>query len=315
MRKKFFIMVFLLAGVMFIFSGCAYYSDNFDFKFKDEYMADKYVDLLIPLEENDEFYTPYNCNIEEDIKIPEDSEIVNYNKDGYRSMLMHIKESRLHIFIDNYENTIHQLVFVPYYEGRYHDTYNEEMFLEFCNKYKKCRVAVFDKDGNIIQISKKIRLVSLGNFYLQDISYDVENNKINPDYAISVEFFAFIVIVWLFSAVGMIGSIITMIVYKINHNQWDRTYKSYIIASSLFNVPSAILFVMYIYSALGLSVSFTDFLMHLIGILISINIYAVPVIVNILVLRFFVFRERQLRLKKKLEEKHRAESLDKSENI
>lgn len=299
---------------MFIFSGCAYYSDNFDFSFKGEYMEDKYVDLLIPLYETDEWYISYNCNIDGNIEIPENSEIVNYSKDGYRSMLMHIKESKLHIFIDNYENEIRQLVYVPFYEG-ISDTYNENIFLEFCNKYKKCRVAVFDKDGNILQISKKIPLVSMGNFYLQDISYDVENNKINPDYAISVEIFAFIVIVWLFSAVGMIGSIITIIVYKINHNQWDRTYKSYIIASSLFNVPSAILFVMYIYSALGLSVSFTGFLMHLIGTLISINIYAVPVIVNVAVLRFFVFRERQLRLKKQLEEKHRAESLDKSEKI
>lgn len=52
------------------------------------------------------------------------------------------------------------------------------LFLEFCNKYKKCRVAIFDKDGNILQISKKISLVSLGNFYINDTTfYDVEKTE------------------------------------------------------------------------------------------------------------------------------------------
>ena len=170
MRKiRFFIVAFVFVGIMFVLSGCAYYSDRFDFEFKGEYMADKYVDLLIPIDETDEFYTPYNCNIEGDIEIPENSEIVKYNKDGYRSMLMHIKEADLSISIcdsehysdshEKYNGTpseIRQWIGVPYYEGRYNDPYNEEMFLEFCNKYKKCRVAVFDKDGNILQISKKI---------------------------------------------------------------------------------------------------------------------------------------------------------------
>ncbi|MDE7138198.1 MAG: hypothetical protein K2O29_07055, partial [Ruminococcus sp.] len=237
MRKtRFFIMAFLLVGIMFILSGCAYYNDHFDFEFNGEYMADKYVDLLIPLEETDEFYTDYNCNIEGNIEIPKNSEIVNYNKDGFRSMIMHIKGSRLYISItdsehypashEKYNGTpseIRQCVNVPYYEG-ISDTYNTNMFLKFCNKYKKCCVAVFDKDGNIIQISKKIPLVSLGNFYLQDISYNVEQNRIKPSYIMSKEILVFIDMVWLFSLIGTIGCIITFIVYKINNNTLDRTY-------------------------------------------------------------------------------------------
>ncbi|MDE6665853.1 MAG: hypothetical protein K2K14_06660 [Ruminococcus sp.] len=321
-------MTFVLVGIMFVLSGCAYYSDTFDFEFKGEYMADKYVDLLIPLDETDEFYTPYNCNIEGDIKIPENSEIVNYNKDGYRSMLMHIKESDLSILIrdsehypdshEKYNGTpyeIRQCIGVPYYEGRYNDRYNEEMFLEFCNKYKKCRVAVFDKDGNIIGVSRKIPLVSLGNFYLQDISYDVESDIIKLYYKTSVEIFIFIIIVWLFSLIGVIGCIITLIVYKINHNQWDRTYKGYIIASFLFNVPTALLIIMYIYVALGKAISFVGFFMNLFTILINVNVYAIGIPITIVTFLFFVFREKQLRLKKYLEEKHRAESLDISEKM
>ncbi len=333
MKKiRFFIMAFVLVGIMFIFSGCAYYSDSFDFEFKGEYMADKYVDLLIPIDENDEFYTSYNCNIEGNIEIPENSEIVNYNKDGFRSMLIHMKNSKLSIVIrdsedypdshEKYNGTpseIRQWVRVPYYEGRYGfsnaDPYNQEMFLAFCNKYKKCYVAVFDSDGNIVQISKKIPLVSLGNFYLQDISYDVEKNKIQPHYITSTEVFAFTVIVWLFSVVGAIGCIITLIVYKINHNQWDKTYKKYIIASSLFNVPSVLCIVVYIYTAFGKSLTIADFFINLFNILITVNVYTISVPITILTLWFFIFREKQLRLKKILEEKHRAESLDISEKM
>lgn len=329
MRKtRFFIMAFVLVGIMFLLSGCAYYSDHFDFEFNGEYMADKYVDLLIPLDETDEFYTDCNCNIEGDIEIPKNSEIVNYNKDGFRSMLMHIKESKLYISIDDSEGVpdcsekyngtpseIRQWIKVPYYEGRYDDPYNEEMFLEFCNKYKKCRVAVFDKDGNILQISKKIPVISLGNFYLQDISYDIKKNRVKPYYITPVEIFIFIIIIWLFSLIGTIGCIITLIVYKINHNQWDRTYRNYIIASSLFNVPTALLIIMYIYVALGKSISFTGFFINLLIILININIYAVVVPITIGILLFFIFREKQLHLKKYLEEKYRAENLDISEKM
>lgn len=325
MRKiKFFIMTFVLVGIMLIFSGCAYYSDSFDFEFHGEYMADKYVDLLIPLDETDEFYTDYNCNIDGDIEIPENSEIVKYNKDGFRSMLMHIKESNLRISIydsdcsEKYNGTpseIRQWINVPYYEGRYDDPYNEEMFLEFCNKYKKCHVAIFDKDGNIVQISNKIPLVSLGNFYLQDISYDVENNRIKPNYIMSKEILAFIDMVWLFSLIGTIGCIITLIVYKINYNQWDRTYRNYIIASSLFNVPTAILIIMYIYVALGKSISFADFFINLLMILTNINIYSVVVPITIGIFLFFISCEKQLCLKKHLEEKYCKEHLDNSEKM
>lgn len=313
---KIFIMTAVFIGIMFVLSGCAYYSDSFDFEFNGEYMADKYVDLLIPLDETDEFYTDYNCNIYGDIEIPENSEIVKYNKDGYRSMLMHIKESKLHISIDDSEGVpdcsekyngipseICQYIYVPYYEGRYNDPYNTEMFLEFCNKYKKCRVAIFDSNGNIVQISKKIPIVSLGNFYLQDISYDIEKNRVKPYYITPVEIFIFIIITWLFSLIGVTGCIITLIVYKVNHNQWDRTYKGYIIASSLFNVPNAILIILDLYcnlvlsfSKTGIFINITVFFTDTFHTLLQLGIIAViGPIINVGVLVFFIFKQKHLK--------------------
>lgn len=336
MRKiKFFIMAFVLVGIMFLFSGCAYYSSYFDFEFNGEYMADKYVDLLIPLDETDELYTDFNHeNIikyqgKKDLttEIPENSEIVNYNKNGYRSMLVHTKDSSLDIMIkdsesipdynEKYNGTPHevtQLILLPdelFY--KYQDEYGETAFLKFCNKYKKCYVAIFDKDGNILQISKKIPLVSLGNFYLQDISYDVENNKIKPTYKASVEMLIFVNIVGIFATVGMIGCIITLIVDKVNQNKPIVSYRGYIIASSIFNIPTALFIIAYIYCAFGLSLTITDFFIYLFIKLLSLNIRLVFIPVNIGVLVHFIRFEKKLRLKRYLEEKHRAESLDNSE--
>ena len=309
-------MTAVLVGIMFILSGCgAYYSDSFDFEFNGKYMADKYVDLLIPLDETDEFYTDSDCKIKAwqeykgnlIIEIPENNEIVNYNKDGFRSMLMHIKEAYLHISTDDSENKIIQRLGVPYYEGRHRDPYNEEMFLEFCNKYKKCRVAIFDKDGNILQISKKIPLVSLGNFYLQNISYDVEENKIKPYYKMTKEISFFIIVVWLFSLIGTIGCIITLIADKVNRNKFIVSYKGYIIATSIFNIPTALFIIIYIYCAFGMSLTIADFFLNFLTI---INIYTIGIIINIGVLVHFIRLEKKLRIKK-----YHAESLDISEKM
>lgn len=212
---KNFIMITMLVGIMFMFSGCAYYNSSFDFEFKGEYMSDKYVDLLIPFDEKDERYTDFNCIIYRSAKdpirnftidvpesIPANSQIVSYDIDGFRSMLMHMKDAHLSILIQDSDEvpdynekyngtpyTVSQHIGLPNeWLIQYNDPYGEEAFLEFCNKYKKCRVAIFDKEGNILQISKKISLVSLGNFYISYTTfYDVEKNIIKPHYIMSSE--------------------------------------------------------------------------------------------------------------------------------
>lgn len=250
---KMFVVITMLVGIMFLFNSCAYYDCNFSFEFKGEYMADKYVDLLIPFNETDERYTDFNGIINRSIKnqtskltidvpgiIPENSQIVLYDNDGYRSMLMHMKNADLSISVRDSEGipdysekyngtpyTVSQHIGLPNeWLIQYNDPYGEGAFLEFCNKYKKCRVAIFDKDGNILQISKKISLVSLGNFYINDtIFYNTEKNKIKPHYIMSSDMLAFSVIVWILMQVGVIGCIITLIVDKTNQNKSIVSYK------------------------------------------------------------------------------------------
>ena len=285
MRKKRFIMIFVLVGIMFVLSGCGfYYQDHFDVDVQGKNKVNKYVDLLIPIDETDEFYTPYNCNIKGDIKIPEDSEIVNYNKDGYRSMLMHVKDSRL-TFSPNYSEIIQELC-VPYDEGYYIDYDNTKMFLEFCNKYRKCYAVIFDGRGNILQISKQIPILHLGKFYLQDITYNIDENKIKPDYIVSDGVHYSVLELWLLSVVCTIGSIITLIVGKFNQYQPIFSYKGYgyIIASAIFNIPVAVLILAFLYMAFGMSSTIVDFFMNLLNIFIGYLSFAfMPINIGILI--------------------------------
>ncbi|MDE5861605.1 MAG: hypothetical protein K2H28_05360 [Ruminococcus sp.] len=297
MRKtRFFIMIFVLVGIMFVLSGCGlHYSDHFDFDFSGRYMADKYVDLLIPIDEDDEFYTPYNCNIEGHIEIPEDSEIVNYNKDGYRSMLMYVKDSRLEIYIQDSEghhNTHEEYNGIPYKISQcvclpsYHMSERDEKFKEFCNKYKKCYAVVFDGNGNILHISKQIPIVSLGKFYLQDISYNLERNRIKPDYVVSEGLSYSVLEVWLLSVVGTIGCIITLIVGKLNQNRPIVSYKGYeyIIASAIFNIPVVVLIMTFLYMAFGTSFTIVDFFINLFNIFIGyLSFIFMPINIGVLI--------------------------------
>lgn len=329
-RIKFYFLSSVLIGVMFIFCGCAYYDTSLDFEFKGDYMADKYVDLLIPIDETDERYIDYNCNITKDrgdsaddliIEIPEDSDIVNYNKKGYRSMLMHMKGSNLCIWVRDskafsdhtiyYNGTpykISQILNLPSEWLSQNPPYGEKSFLDFCKKYKKCYVAVFDKDGNILQISKKIPLVSLGNFYINDTTfYDVEKNQIEPHYIRSYELVTFQAAFLLLIPVGTIGCIITLIVDKIRQNKLIVSYKWYIIAVALFNMPTVLFVFTSIYCAFGLSVSISGFFLNLIKMLLNIGIFAIAVFVNIGVLVYFIGDEKKLRRNAQLQKKHDTE--------
>ena len=52
-----------------------------------------YIDLLLPIKEKDECYTPFNEKNGEKFAISKDSEIVNYNEDGYKSYTFHVVDA------------------------------------------------------------------------------------------------------------------------------------------------------------------------------------------------------------------------------
>lgn len=247
-------MIIMLVGIMFIFSGCAYYNTYFSMEFEGSYMADKYVDLLIPIDENDERYTEYNIpDIKNMPHIPENSEIVTYNKDNYRSMLMHMKGSNISIWIEDSEE-------YPDYHENYNgipakvthsidlpaewlssaDPYGEEAFLEFCDKYKYYRVAVFDNEGNIINISDRLPMKLLGYYTYGEIEYDPQNNTIKQTYILSVEMYMIKILLYLLSIVFAVISILLFIVFDCRHKERERNCIKYIVISAFLNIPMLI---------------------------------------------------------------------------
>lgn len=91
----------------------------------------------------------------------------------------------------------------------------------------------------------------------------------------------------------MIGCIITL--KKANRNKSIASYKGYIIKSSIFNIPTVLFIVAFIYYALGASLTIADFFINLLTILKDISILLIFIIVNIGVLVHFIFKQKHLK--------------------
>ncbi len=257
---KMFLMTAMLAGIMFIFSGCAYYSTIFSVECDSGYMADKYVDLLIPIDENDEYYTEYNDPDENEFgsdmpNIPKDSEIAAYDRDGYMSMLMHLEGSYMTRRIDDSEDfaycnknyngvpakVCYQIFLPNKWISKSNDPYGDDVFVEFCGKYKYYRLAVFDGKGNIIQISERMPMKLLGSYTNCDIEYDPENNTIRQDYIMSKEQLLFWGALVLISMIFALISIILLIVFNVRARRTNRrNCKMYVVISAFTNIPMLI---------------------------------------------------------------------------
>lgn len=111
----------------------------------------------------------------------------------------------------------------------------------------------------------------------------------------SMEMRVFSVIVWLTIQVGVIGCIITLIVDKINQNKPIVSYRGYIIASSIFNIPTVLFIIICIYSAFGLSTTIAGFFINLLAVLLKINIGLIGIPITIGVLMHFINFEKRLR--------------------
>lgn len=311
---KMLLITVMLAGIMFIFSGCAYYNTIFSVECDGGYMADKYVDLLIPIDENDEYYTEYN-NLDENIKfsndmphIPEESEIVAYDRDGYRSMLMHLECSHLTKDIRDsegfcYDNKNYNGVpakvcyniFLPNeWIRKSNDPYGDDVFVEFCGKYEYYRLAVFDGEGNIIQISERMPMKLLGSYTNCDIEYDPENNTIRQGYIMSKEQLLFWRVLVLIAMFFALISLILLIVFNVRARRTNRrNCKIYVVISAFMNIPMLI----NIFWRLLMAVAFSESVKAAVfGFLCSYSaIGLIPYIITTAVFIFFCVIDHKLK--------------------
>ena len=262
-------LIMLLVTIMFLLSGCAFMDSSFFVKLSDEDTNNKYIDILIPLETSDEFYTEYNISVNcSDSGLPtmnKNSEIVRYNEAGYRSMLMHYNGTNVYYF-----NLADAHISLPdNLYSAYNSPYGEEAYMDFCNKYRKCKFVVINNQGNILKVSKEIKLKKFG-YYLNDVTkWNTENNIIKVSYHISPDRF---VVYLICCAVSVIGVLLHIILWKIYNKRCDKgKYNCFIIV---------------VLSALITLFSISNIFENIISLFLNTKLSADIIILNSL---FFIF--------------------------
>lgn len=142
-----------------------------------------YIDLMILMNEDDYNYT--ECN-EENMKAYsfEKNQISSYNNDGFISLSCHYKEIFTDMLInpENHNN--------KYYSSNCFTLKNDngtlrqgEAFLtQFIKDKRQFKIAILDKNGNIIQLSETFKVIKGKSTLNENVVYDVTNNEINISY-------------------------------------------------------------------------------------------------------------------------------------
>lgn len=165
----------IAAAVIVLLCGChAQYC--FTIEIDSGSASNDRIDVLIPLdEENEEYrdvsYTARNVYGEDDEWIAQ-TEIARYSLDGYRSMLVHYRVEEYEI--SSYDDTKDV---VRFYLN------SEREFLGLCDSCETFRIAVVDRNGNVLQVSPVYAFKSSAFYYLEKpLEYDVAANTASPKY-------------------------------------------------------------------------------------------------------------------------------------
>jgi hypothetical protein len=147
-----------------------------------------YVDLLIKISQDDANFIDFQPNDYAD-SISESSEIVTYSQDGYYSFTFHYKDSKSNIKIDHYYD---DLDCVKFCEGLEYNEYLTQ-YESLLNNYNDVKIALLDKDFNIITVSNAAKLPEVNNLYnfYGEINYDFTDNKIDVDISKNYYFIVF----------------------------------------------------------------------------------------------------------------------------
>ena len=137
-----------------------------------------YCDLLIKIEKNDPDYAVFNSHYGEKLGIQRDSEIAQYNEDGFVSYTFHFRGASSHNEIKIYENDWGPYAYGPYFADT-DDSYVQ--FENFISEYTVFKIALLDIDGNIIQISNEVKIKpNVVSSFRGYIKYDAESNVATP---------------------------------------------------------------------------------------------------------------------------------------
>jgi hypothetical protein len=142
-------------------------------------LSDKKIDLLVKLRSRTYYYDKNDFTVSSQpfIKIDSDSEISDYDVDGYRSSIFHY-------IVEDYETertadgkVIAKLLLE-----------NKNEFVQFCENCESAKVAVIDNNGKILQISDAFDICPENKVFIDNIEYDYSSNTVEPLYIYERDF-------------------------------------------------------------------------------------------------------------------------------
>ncbi len=156
-----------------------------------------YADLLIKIDESDEYYVDFQPN--EFVANAESAkEIIDYSASGYRSYTFHYKDAKSNIKLYNYHDDCYRVEFCGASDYREFLTQYETLIRD----YREIKIALLDKNFKIIKVSEETKLPKKSNLidFNGYIDYDVSENtlkantRINPYFVVFGGFFSGLII-------------------------------------------------------------------------------------------------------------------------
>ena len=147
-----------------------------------------YVDLLVKINQDDPNFVDFQSNNYAD-SASKSSEIVSYSDGSFYSFTFHYKNSKSNIKIEHYYD---DLYYVDFCNGLNYQDYITQ-YESLRNHYRDVKVALLDKDFNIIVVSKSIQLPEENNAFVFDgvIYFDFNTNSLDFDTRINPYFVVF----------------------------------------------------------------------------------------------------------------------------
>lgn len=147
-----------------------------------------YADLLIRISQDDPNFVDFQSNNYSD-SVSKSSEIVSYSDDSFYSFTFHYKDAKSSIRIEPYYD---DLFYVDFCNGLAYQDYLTQ-YESLRNHYRDVKIALLDKDFNIIVVSEATRLPKESNAVVFDgiIYFDFDTNSLDFDTRINPYFIIF----------------------------------------------------------------------------------------------------------------------------
>ena len=232
------LLLMLLLPIHATANSAPYYNAGYKFLLEELPNEAAYVDLLIQLDETDEFYVPLNKSNLPD-GMAEDAQIVSYCEDGFRSYSLHYKNAFSYIRVaignsvrfalDDNDSVIYGSI--------------PDRLDELIDEEGSIRLAILDKEGNIIQISKEFTLVHKQIF--RRISGDFTYNARTDTFTAEESSLPFEVAVYIvFALIGMVFTVITEYLVSIPFGLWKDEGKTIVLTNIISQMAMHLLYIL-----------------------------------------------------------------------